>query len=107
MQIMIEAVAEAPHLPVKLILAGMSKRGVADVMAESQRFGEVFVQTQNGRDRAGNLRNLDRMGQSIAEMVGEPGRENLRLGFQPPEGAGMHDAVAVALERIAIGMIRL
>ena len=39
-------------------------------------------------------------------MIGETGCENLGLGLQPPEGAGMDDAVAVALEGVAVGMFR-
>ena len=37
-------------------------------------------------------------------MVGEAGGEDLGLVLQPPEGAGVNDAVAVALEFVAIGM---
>ena len=37
-------------------------------------------------------------------MIGKAGSEDLRLGFQPPEGARMDHAVAVALEGVAVGM---
>src|SRR5262245_55583034 len=36
------------------------------------------------------------MRQAIAKVVGITGGENLRLGFEAPECAGMNDAVAVA-----------
>ena len=47
------------------------------------------------------------MGQAIAEVVGEAAGENLGLGFEPAKGAGMNDAVAVALEIVAIRMLGL
>src|SRR5882724_8595464 len=40
-------------------------------------------------------------------MVGIAAGEDLRFGFQPPEGTGVNDAVAIALEVIAVGMRRL
>ena len=40
-------------------------------------------------------------------MIGQARREDLRLGFEPPKGASVNDAVPVALERISVGMIQL
>ena len=37
-------------------------------------------------------------------MIEESRGEHLCLVFEPPEGAGVHDAVAVALKVVAIGM---
>ena len=40
-------------------------------------------------------------------MIGKTHGENLRLGLQAAEGAGVNDAVAVALKVVAVGMLRL
>jgi hypothetical protein len=50
------------------------------------------------------LGDLDRVGQAIAEMIGQAGSEDLGLGLKAPEGTGMNHAVAVALENIAVGV---
>ena len=47
------------------------------------------------------------MGEAVAEVVGVAAGEDLRLGFEAAEGAGVNDAVAVALEVVAVGMRRL
>jgi hypothetical protein len=45
--------------------------------------------------------------EAIAEVVGVAAGEDLRLGFQTTEGAGVDDAIPVALEIIAVGMLGL
>jgi hypothetical protein len=40
-------------------------------------------------------------------VIGNAGRKNLRLVLQPPEGARVNDAVAVALKFVAVGMREL
>ncbi len=44
------------------------------------------------------------MGEAVAEVVGVAAGENLRLGFEAAEGAGVNDAVAVALKVVAVGV---
>ena len=102
--VVFETLAKAPHQTIQLLFAGMRKRGMADIVGQSQGLGKALIQPQRGGDGAGDLRNLDGMGQAVAEMVGEAGGEHLRLVLQPAECAGVHDAVAVALEFVAIGM---
>ena len=43
---------------------------------------------------------------AISEMVAEAGSEDLRFGFQAAKGARVHYAVAIALKRIAVRMLR-
>ena len=57
-------------------------------------------------DGAGDLRDFERVGEAVAEMVGVAAGEDLRLGFEAAEGAGVDDAVAVALKVVAVGMRR-
>src|SRR5579862_41366 len=103
--IVIEVGAEAGHLAVKFLLAGMSEGRMADVVREGERFGEIFVETQDRGHGTRDLGDFDGVGEAVAEMVGKAGREDLRFGFQAAEGAGVNDAIAVALEGVAIGMI--
>jgi hypothetical protein len=45
------------------------------------------------------------VGEAVAEMIGQPGREDLRLGFEAAKGLRVYDTVPIALERIAIRVI--
>src|SRR5579859_1951220 len=105
-EVVVEAVAETAHLAVQLVLAGMREGRVADVVDQGQRLGEILVESKHGSDSAGDLRDLDGVGQAVAEMVGESGREHLGFGFKTAEGARVDDAVAVALERVAVRVLR-
>jgi hypothetical protein len=40
----------------------------------------------------------------VAKVVGVAAGENLRFGFEAAKGASVNDAVAVALEVVAVGM---
>ena len=75
-------------------------------MGQRQGFREIFVERQRGGHRARDLCHLDGVRQAVPEMVAEAWREYLGLGFQPAEGARMHDAVAVALKGVAVRMRR-
>src|ERR1700686_4435472 len=44
------------------------------------------------------------MGEPVAKVVGVAAGEDLRFGFEAAEGAGMDDAIAVALKVVAVGM---
>jgi hypothetical protein len=58
----------------------------------------------SARDRARDLRDLERVRHARAVVVALGGDEHLRLVLQAPEGLGVDDAVAVALECGAIGI---
>ena len=45
------------------VLAGVAERRVAEIVREGQRLGQVLVEMQFARDRAGDLRHLDAVGQ--------------------------------------------
>ncbi len=76
-------------------------------MHQRQRLDQIHIQVERRGDGARDLRHLDGVRQARAEVVGVAAREDLRLVLQPPEGAGVNDAVAVALKRIAVRMRRL
>ena len=75
-------------------------------MHQGQGLGKIRLEAQRARDSAGNLRDLERMRQAIAEVVGVACGENLRLRFQAPEGARVNHPVTVARVVVAVGVGR-
>ncbi len=71
---------------------------MAEVVDQRHALGKVLVQLQGARERTGDLRDLDRMGQARPEMIAVRADEDLCLVLQAPERGRMDDAVAVALE---------
>ena len=94
------------HGRVERVLARMPERRVAHVVAEADRLDEILVQPQRPRDDARDRGRLERVGHPRAVVVALGVDEDLRLALQPPERLGVHDAVAVALERRAHGARR-
>ena len=47
----------------------MPKRRVPDIVSQRQRFGEIFIQAEGARDRAGNLHNLKRVRETRAVVI--------------------------------------
>ena len=82
-------------------LAGMAERRMAEIMRQRQRLGEVLVEPELARQRAGDLRHLQRVGQPGAVMVAFVEHEHLRLVLQAAERGGMDHPVAIAPERAA------
>ena len=80
-------------------LAGVTEGGVAEIVAHADRLDQVLVQAKRAADRAGNLGNLQGMGEAGAVVVAGGPDEDLGLVHQPAEALGVDDPVAVALER--------
>jgi hypothetical protein len=102
----IEAVAEPVHLAVQFPFAGVREGRVANVMHQGQRFRKIFVKAEHRSGGPRNLRNLNGVRQAVAEVIGKSRRENLGLGFQAAKGARMNDTIAIALEDIAVRVLR-
>src|ERR1700731_1437318 len=79
----------------------MPERGMAEVVSQADRFRQRLVQAQSQRDRAGDLRHLDRMCHARAVQVPLVIDEHLSLVDQPAKRVRMDDAVAVALKLAA------
>jgi hypothetical protein len=73
-------------------------------MHQGQSLGEVIVEAELRSDGTRNLRDFDGMGETVPEVVGVAACEDLGLRFQPSEGAGVDDAVAVTLKVVAVEM---
>ena len=58
---------------------------MTDIVDQRQRLRQFGVQVQRTRYRAGNLRNFDRMRESVSKMIGKTGAKNLRFRLQPAE----------------------
>ena len=97
---MVEA-AEFAERFIERALAGMAEGRMAEIVRQRQRLGEVLIEPERARQRAGDLGHLQRMGEPGAVMIAFVIDEDLRLVRQPPERGRMDDAVAVAPEGVA------
>ena len=68
---------------------------------QGEGLGEILVEAERAGERAGDLADLDRMGEPGAVVVALVEDEDLGLVLEAAEGARMDDAVAVALELAA------
>ena len=93
--------AEGGQALVEGALAGMAERRVAEIVGERQRFGEVLVEPQRAGESAGNLRDLERVGEPGAVMVALVEYEHLSLVLEAAKGRRMDDAIAVAAKGAA------
>ena len=57
------------HRRIERPLAGMAEGRVAEIVGERQRLGQVLVEPERARQRAGDLRHLERMGQAGAVVI--------------------------------------
>ena len=90
------------HARVEHLLADVAERRVAEVVAEPDRLGQVLVEPQRPRHVARDPAGLERVREPGAVVVALGRDEHLRLVLEPPERLGVHDPVAVALERRAV-----
>src|SRR5215468_6047267 len=98
--------AETGHLGVERFFAGMAEWGVPEIVGESERFGQILVETERSTDRPRNLRYLETMGQPGPVMIALVIDEYLRLMGQPAKRSGVNDAIAVALKHRPHRMFR-
>ena len=97
-QVMVEDVACSPHFAVEGALSSMPKRRMADVMNQRQGFSEIAVESERRGYGTRDLRNFDGVGQAIAKMIRPAMGKNLSLVLQAAKGAGVDDAITIALK---------
>ncbi len=107
-QVVIEAEAEGANAVVQGFFAGVTEGRVAYVVGQGQGFSEFGIEAESAGEGAGDLGDLQGVGEAAAEMVrrgiaGQAG-EDLGLAGQAAEGARVEDAGGVAGEGRAIGM---
>jgi hypothetical protein len=104
--VVVEAAVGRHHLPQR-VLAGVAEGRMAEVMGERQGLRHVLVQIEGAADRAGNLRDLQAVGQARAEVVALVVHEDLGLVLEPTERRGVDDPIPVPLEAGSGGAFRL
>ena len=87
------------HRIVERVLARVAERCMAHVVPEPDGFDQVLVQAQRPGDDARDRGRLERVGHASPVVIAGGVDEDLRLSLQAPERLGVHDAVAVSLER--------
>src|SRR4029077_3606569 len=92
---------------IELALSRVAEGRVPDVVHQGQSFGEISVELQRSGDGARDLRDLQRVREPVAEMVGIPRGEDLCFCFEPAERPRMNHAVAVARVDVAVRVRRL
>src|SRR6202044_1467711 len=103
-QIMVEVVAVLPHAQVQLLFACVTEGRMTYVVYQGQSLGKLGIQPQRVRNGARNLRDLYRVRQTIAKVVGVTRGENLRLGFQATKGTGGVYGIGVPAKIPPIGL---
>src|ERR1700722_7941336 len=106
-QIVVERKSVLLHCCVERFFTGMSKRRMAKVVHKREGLGQIGVEAKLSGNGARYRRHLDGVSQAIAKVVGVATGKNLGLRFEPAEGAGMDNAITVALKIVAIRMLRL
>ena len=82
-------------------LADVSERRMAEIVAETDRLGQILVERQRPGDRARHLGDLERVGQTCAVVVPGGRHEHLRLVLETAKRLAVHDPVPVTLKRCA------
>ena len=94
--------SKPPHSAAELVerdLAVVAERRVAHVVRERGGLGEVGVAAERVGEVAGDLGDLEAVGQPVAHEVVGLRPEHLGLGRQPAQRRGVHHPGPVALER--------
>lgn len=85
------------------IFANMAEGGMADIVPQCNRLGEVFVHTDLTCDCPGDLRYLKGVCQPCSDvLIHRSGEADLRLVHQSSEGLAIEDPVFVVLERASL-----
>ena len=72
MQVVVEAPPMTSEATIQRSLTRVSEGWMTDVVNQCKCLGEVFVQAESGCSGPGDLRDLNRVGQTAAKMIGRP-----------------------------------
>src|SRR5579872_1084325 len=76
----------------------MAEGRVSEIVAERNRFRQIFIETQAARNRTRQLHDLEAVREAGAIVIAQRRKKYLRLVHQAPEGFAVDNAVAVALK---------
>ena len=77
---------------------------MAEIVAECDGLGQLFVQTQHLGDSARDLRHFERVREPGSIVIARGRKEHLRFVLESAEGLGVNHAVAIAMKRGAKGL---
>ena len=83
------------------LFAGMAEGGMAKVVAQGYRLGEVFVEVEGAGYGAGDLHHLEGMGKAGSEVVTVWRDKDLGLVHEAAKRLRVDYAVSVALEIVS------
>src|SRR5579863_3798781 len=106
MKVMVEKKPLRSHGCVECLFASVSKRRMSEIVDERERFREIHIQAERAGDGAGDLRDLNRVREPVAEVVGIAASKNLSLVFETAKGSRVNHAIPVALKIVAVGVLR-
>jgi hypothetical protein len=89
--------AVIPQAFVERVLPRVTEWRMAEIVRQADGFRQRLIELERARDRACDLRDLERVRDARAIQIALVIDEHLRLVNQPPEGARMDDAIAIAL----------
>src|SRR4029078_11574157 len=92
-------VETAGHQAVDDSLARMAERRVVEIVSQRDGFSQLFVKPQHLRERCGDLRDLEGVGEPGAVVISGGGEKHLRLVFQTTKRLRVDDALPIALKR--------
>jgi hypothetical protein len=98
-KIVVEAAAVTAEAAVESALARVAEGWMSDIVNQRKRFGQVFIEAECGGCCAGDLGDLNGVGEAASEMVGGAAGEYLSFPGETAKGARLHDAFAVTLKR--------
>jgi hypothetical protein len=105
-EVVVETTPMTLEAAVQCTLSGVAKRRMADVVNQRKSLRQIFVQAKRGGNRPSDLRNLHSVSQAAAKVIGGTAGKYLSLARETPEGTGLHNPLAVALEGRARGAKR-
>lgn len=76
----------------------MAKRGMAQIVCQTQRFGQIFIQTQRASEHPPDLRHFQTVRETRPVVIAFGRDKDLSLRFEPAKTHRMDDAVAVTLK---------
>jgi len=95
--LLVVVAAVISHQLVQGPFAPVAERRMAQVVAQADRLGQVFVAGQCAGQRAPELRHLDRVGEPVAVVIAFVVDEDLRLVLEAAKGGRVNDPIAVPL----------
>jgi hypothetical protein len=99
MTVVVEA-ASRRETPLQRFFAAVAEWGMAKVVPQAQRLGQILVEVQRPGHRPTDLGHFQRMSKPDAEMIAIGRDKHLRFVPQSPESDRMYDPVPVPLESI-------